>query len=174
MKICVAIISFKETTLLKQGTWISAAAMVVFVAAPSMLNGDMWRHPAIKLFPLFILIGFWVYFLRKMPIYRAADEVVDCQDHLKVRRGRKEEAIPFSNISAAEVSTALRLHQITVRLKGSSIFGGQFTFLPQASLWSNPFGLHLLASSLTERAERASVEANTKGPSRSDNTLRIT
>jgi hypothetical protein len=32
-------------------------------------------------------------------------------------------------------------------------FGDQFTFLPQASLWSNPFGLQLLASSLTERAK---------------------
>ena len=153
----MAIISFKETALLKQGTWLSAVAIVVFVAAPSMLSGEMWRHPGIKLFPLFILTGFWVFFLRKMPLYRTADEVADCQDHLKVRRGRIEEAISFSNISAAEVSTALRLHQITVRLKSSGKFGDQFTFLPQASLWSNPFGLQLLASSLTERAQRAKV-----------------
>jgi hypothetical protein len=169
----MAIISFKETTLLKQGTWISAAAMVGFVAAPSILNGDMWSHPAIKLFPLAILIGFWVYFLRKIPIYRTADEVIDCQDHLKVRRGRKEEAIPFSNISAAEVSTALRLHQITVRLKSPSTFGDRFTFLPQASLWSNPFGLELLASSLTERAERARAGVEEKRPSPLENTLRV-
>jgi hypothetical protein len=149
------VISFKDTALLKQGIWISAAAMVAFVAAPSVLNGELWKHPVISLAPLCILSGFWVYFLRKMPIYRAVDKVMDCQDHLKVRRGRIEEAIPFSNISAAEVSTAFRISQITVRLRDSSKFGNHFSFLPQASLWSNPFGIQLVASSLTERAERA-------------------
>jgi hypothetical protein len=153
----VVIISFKDTTLLKQGIWISIAAMVALVAAPSLLNGQLWRHPAVSLFPLCILSGLWVYFLRKMPIHRAADEVVDCQDHLRVRRGRIEEAIPFSSISAAEMSTAFRMHQITVRLRSSSKLGDHFVFLPQASLWSNPFGIRLMASNLTERAERARV-----------------
>jgi hypothetical protein len=45
----MAIISFKETPLLKRGTWLSAAAMVVFVAAPSMLSGEMRSHSAINL-----------------------------------------------------------------------------------------------------------------------------
>jgi hypothetical protein len=149
------VISFKDTALLKQGIWISAAAIVAFVAAPSVLNDELWNHPLISLAPLCIVSGLWVYFLRRMPIHRAVDEVMDSQDHLKVRRGRIEEAIPFSNISAAEVSTAFHISQIRVRLHDSSKFGNHFSFLPQASLWSNPIGIQLVACSLRERAERA-------------------
>ncbi len=148
------VISFRSTLLFKRGIWLSAASLIAFVMAPSALNGSLWRNPVPNWGAVCILAGFLVYFLRKTPIHRLADEVVDCEDHLEVRRGKIEEMIPFSNVSAATVSSSNGLHRITVRLIEPTQLGAQFEFLPQASLWSNLPGVKRLAASLTDRANQ--------------------
>ena len=85
-------------------------------------------------------------------MHRLADEVLDCQDSLKVRRGRLEETIPLSGVSSAEVLSRGGFHRITVRLYERSKLGRQIDFLPQASLWSNLAAIKTVALSLTERA----------------------
>jgi hypothetical protein len=80
---------------------------------------------------------------------------MDCDDHLKVRRGRTEEIIRFSNVATADVSTSGGIHRITVRLRQPTKLGGQIEFLPQASLWSNLAGVKRVAAGLTERANQA-------------------
>jgi len=88
-------------------------------------------------------------------VHRLADEVLDCGDHLKVRRGRIEETISLSQVSAVEVSSSSGFHRITLRLKErSKHFGDRIEFLPQASLWSNLGALKALAQDLSERAHR--------------------
>lgn len=149
------LISFKNTVLLKRGVWVSAAALVAYVAAPSVSNGELWRRPAVSVIPLCILVGFWVYFLRKSAFLRVADQVVDCIDHLEVRKGRTEEAVSFANISAAEVSTQWRMHWITVRLRKPTKLGDRIDFLPQASLWGNLAATQQVAARLTARAQQA-------------------
>jgi hypothetical protein len=154
------VISFKDTPLFKRGMWLSAAALLAVVAAPSILNGALWQEPWINVIPLCVLSGFGVYFFRKTQIHRLADQVIDCEDHLQVRRGGSEEIIPFSAIAAAEVSTSTGIHRITVRL----VTGGtKIEFLPQASLWGNLRALQQLASRLTERARRAKDERAVEG-----------
>jgi hypothetical protein len=155
MKLGMQVISFKNTALFKRGLWLSAAALIACVAAPSALSGALWRNPVVNVVPLCVLAAFGVYFLRAMRIHRLADQVTDCEDHLKVRRGRIEAIIPFSNISMADVSTHSGVHRITVRLRQPTTLGAQIEFLPQASLWSNPAAVRRLAVSLTERANRA-------------------
>ncbi len=149
------VISFKNTLLFKRGIWLSAAALIAFVMAPSALNGGLWRDPVPSWGAVCILAGFLVYFLWKTPIHRLADEVVDCEDHLEVRRGKTEEIIPFSNVAGADVSSSNGLHRITVRLIEPTKLGGEFEFLPQASLWSNLPGVKRVAASLTDRANQA-------------------
>ena len=149
------VISFKNTRLFKRGIWLSAAALVAFVMAPSVLNGSLWRNPVPNWGAVCILGGFLAYFLRRTPIHRLADEVVDCEDHLKIRRGNTEAIIPFSNVSMADVSSSSGLHRITVHLHEPTKFGGQIEFLPQASLWSNLSGVKRLAAGLTDRANQA-------------------
>lgn len=149
------VISFRHTILFKRGMWLSAAALIAFVMAPSVLDGSLLRSPIPHLGAVCILSGFWVYFLRRTQIHRVAEEVVDCEYHLKVRRGRIEEIIPFSNISMADVSTNSGIHRITVHLREPTKLGKAIVFLPQASLWSNLSGVQRLASSLTERANQA-------------------
>ncbi len=149
------VISFKNTALFRRGMWLSAAALMAFVATPGVLDGSFQREPITHLIPLCMLGGFWVYFFWRMQLHRLADEVRDCEDHLEVRRGATEENIPFSNVSMASVSAGGGIHRITVHLNQPAKLGGQIEFLPQASLWSNRMAIERVASSLTDRANQA-------------------
>jgi hypothetical protein len=149
------VISFKDTILYKRGIWLTAAALVAAVAAPSFIDGSIFNQPIVHIVPLCILIGFWVYFLQKGRFFSIVDEVVDFGDHLKVRRSRTEVVIPFSAIASAEVTTDIRIHRITIHLREQTKIGNRVDFWPQASLWSNLFGVQQLALSLADRAKIA-------------------
>ena len=149
------VISFKDTVLYKRGFWLSAAALVAAVAAPSVVDKSIFDQPVVHVIPIFILVGFGVYFLQKGRFFSIADEVIDCGDHLKVRRARAEIEIPFSSISAAEVSTVYRMHRITVHLREETKIGKRVDFWPQASLWGNLFAVRQVAIGLADRAKPA-------------------
>ena len=127
--------------------------MLAFVAAPSALDGSLWRNPLPSVIAVGILSAALIFFFWKTQTHRLADEVLDCGDSLKVRRGRAQETIPLSNVSAAEVSSSGGFHRITVRLRARSKFGLRIEFLPQASLWSNLGAIKSIALDLTERAK---------------------
>jgi hypothetical protein len=145
-------ISFKNTRLFKRGVWLSAAALIAFVAAPSAVDGELWRNPAPGAIAIAILCAALGYFFWRTQAHRLADEVLDCRDGLKVRRGRTEEIIPLSNVSGAEVVSRGGFHRITLKLRQPSKLGRQIDFLPQASLWSNLPAIKSLALELSERA----------------------
>ena len=145
-------ISFKNTRLFKRGIWLSAAALIAFVAAPSAVSGELWRNPVPSAIAIGLLCAALLYFFWRTQMHRLADEVLDCQDSLKVRRGRLEETIPLSNVSGAEVLSGGGFHRIAVRLHKPSKLGRQIDFLPQASLWSNLSAIKGVALNLTERA----------------------
>ncbi|MDB6084174.1 MAG: hypothetical protein JWN43_2055 [Gammaproteobacteria bacterium] len=149
------VISFKNTSLFKRGIWISAIALIAFVTAPAVLDGSLRRDPTPSVVALCLLGAFFAYILRRVRFHRLADEVQDCGDYLKVRRGRVEESISFSTVSAADVTTSAGIHRITVRLREPTRLGGQIEFLPQASLWSNLPAVRRLAINLTDRASQA-------------------
>jgi hypothetical protein len=149
------VISFRNTRLFRRGVWLSAAALVTFVVLPAALDGSLLGNPVPHVFAVGVLVVCWVVFFWKTQVYRVADEVLDCGDHLKVRLGRVEEDIGFARISAVEMSTQVGIPRITVRLRELGRFGGRIEFLPQASLWSNPAGVRRMASGLAERARLA-------------------
>jgi hypothetical protein len=149
------VISFRNTVLLKRGVWLSAVTLVAYAAAPSVSSGDLWHRPVVGVIPLCVLVGFFIYLLRKTAFHRMADQVVDCADHLEVRRGRTDEVISFANIAAAEVSTQLGMHWITIRLRKPTRLGDRIDFLPQASLWGNLPAVQQLATRLTTRAQQS-------------------
>ncbi|HEX4151684.1 MAG TPA: hypothetical protein VHY75_05690 [Steroidobacteraceae bacterium] len=162
------VISFNNTVLLKRGIWLSVAALTAYAASPSMLDGGLWRRPLASLIPLCILLGFWVYFLRRTAFYRLADRVIDCIDHLEVRKGRTAELISFSSVSTAEVSSYLGVHWITIRLHKAGKLGDRIAFLPQASLWGNLPAIQRVAAQLTQRARPAEIIAGRVSPPRAD------
>jgi uncharacterized OsmC-like protein len=146
------VLSFKSTALFKRGIWLSGAALLAFVAAPAVQHGSLRQNPGPVFFVLAALCACFAYFLRKTQIHRLVDEVLDCIDHLKVRRGRTEEIVYFSNIADARVATGGGIHRITIHLRQPTGLGAKIEFLPQASLWSNPAGVKRVAANLTERA----------------------
>jgi hypothetical protein len=147
------VISFKNTRLFKRGIWLSAAALIAFVAAPSALDGQWLRNPLPGAIAIGILCAALIYFFWKTQIHRLADEVQDCGDSLRVLKGRRDETIPLSNVSAAEVSSSGGFHRITLRLRSRSQFGLRIEFLPQASLWSNISAIRSVAADIAERAK---------------------
>ncbi|HEY2463758.1 MAG TPA: hypothetical protein VGI32_06840 [Steroidobacteraceae bacterium] len=147
------VISFKNTALFKRGIYLSAAALVAFIAAPSLLDGNLWRNPLPIALAVGILCVALLYFFWNTQIHRLADEVLDGGDHFNIRRGRIEENIPLSQVSSVEVSSSGGFHRITILLRTASKFGRRIEFLPQASLWSNVGAIKNLALSLTERAK---------------------
>ena len=149
------VISFKNTILFKRGIWLSAAALIACVAAPSVIDGGLKQNPAPSLFAMGVVGAFFIFFLHRTRMHRLADEVQDCGDHLKVRRGRIEETIRFSNIAVADVATSSGIHRIVLRLHKLTRLGGQVEFLPQASLWSNVSRVKRVAADLTDRAHQA-------------------
>jgi hypothetical protein len=161
----VRVISFKHTILYKRGVWLSAAALIVAVAAPAVIDGSIFSQPIVHIVPLCILIGFWVYFLRKARFFSIVDEVVDCGDHLKVRRAQTEILIAFSTVASAEVTTDFRIHRITIHLRERTKIGSRIDFWPQANLWSNISGVQQLALNLAERAKVAGAGLQSSGRS---------
>lgn len=148
-------ISFKNTALFKRGIWLSAVALLLFVVAPAALNGNLWKDPLPSGIAIGILCAALLYFFWNTQMHRLADEVLDCGDRLKVRRGRIEETVLLSQVSAAEIASSGGFHRITLRLKErSKLLGDRVEFLPQASLWSNLAALKALAQDLNERAHR--------------------
>ena len=149
------VISFKSTALFKRGIWLSAIALILFVAAPSILNGELRSNPLPSAIAVGILCAALIWFFWNTQMHRLADEVLDCGDRLKVRRGRIEETIPLAQILVAEIVSGAGFHRITLRLKQrSKSFGSRVEFLPQAALWSNLAALKGLAQELSERAHR--------------------
>jgi hypothetical protein len=155
----VQLISFKQTTLLKRGFWLSAAALIAFVILTSVIDGSLWQNPLPTVMALCVLVTFLGYFLWKLPIHRLADSVIDCHDHLVARRRWTQESIPLASVAAAQVSTGLGVHRITIRLRVPSRLGQEIEFLPQASLWSSLSGVQQVASDLRDRANRANTAA---------------
>lgn len=153
------VISFKNTALFKRGIYLSAAALVAFIAAPALLEGNLWRNPLPTAIAVAVLCVALLYFFWNTQIHRLAEEVLDCGDHLKVRRGRIEENIPLSQVSAVEVASSGGFHRVTILLRTVSKLGHRIDFLPQASLWSNLAAIKNLAAHLTERARSSAPRA---------------
>jgi len=158
------IISFKQMTLFKRGIWLSAAALMFFALAPSVLAGSLWQNPVPAAAALCLLAAFLGYFLWRLPIHRLADVVIDCNDHLVARRRWTQENIPLSNIVAAEVLTGLGIHRIRIQLRVPTSLGRHIEFLPQASLWSSLSGVQQIASDLADRANLANGQRSVSGP----------
>src|SRR3974390_734143 len=114
--VAMQVISFKNTVLFKRGVWLSAAALMAFVAGPAALSGEFARKPLPSSIAISILGAALAYFFWKTQVHRLVDEVLDCRNHLQVSRGRVVEVIPMADISKAEVISRGGFHRITLRL----------------------------------------------------------
>jgi hypothetical protein len=149
----VKVISFRETVLFKRGVVLSVLALIVCTATPAFAGAGPALIPSLA--ATGAMAAVCAYFVYRTRMLALVDEVMDCEDHLKVRRGRREVTIPMSGIRGAEISSAAGIHRITLRLRAAGELGGTLDFLPQASLWSNRPVLNAMAGELTARARQA-------------------
>jgi hypothetical protein len=151
------LISYSRTTRFKRAFWLAVPVLIGIVCIPSVLDGSLARKPVVSILPLFILGGFWTYFLRRSRVFRFVDEVFDCNDHLKVRRGDISEEVPFYNIAGVEVPD-VKPNRIVIRLVTPNTFGSSIEFLPEyipkTQIWS-PAEMNRVATELRDRADRA-------------------
>ena len=140
--------------------WLRVIVLVAFVLVVEVFAGSLQRAPVTSIVSLFILVGFWYYFYRKMSnIELLVDEVFDCDTSLKVRRGGIEEIVPLSNISKVEVPS-MGVDRIAVYFAMATTLGQQIDFIPdnlsKSKSWSLKLAeLNRLAADLNARANRA-------------------
>jgi len=146
------VLSFKNTALFKRGLWLSMATLLVFAASPFVLDGRLWRQPGASLIGVDLLVLLFGFLLWRTRFHLLADEVIDADVHVVVRRGKNMLPVLFSNIASAEVMTFSGVHRIVVRLHEATPLGQRIEFLPQASLWSNLPAVQRIAANLASRA----------------------
>ena len=146
------VLSFKNTALFKRGLWLSMATLLVFAASPFVLDGRLWRQPGASLIGVDLLVLLFGFLLWRTRFHLLADEVIDADVHVVVRRGKNMLPVLFSNIASAEVMTFSGVHRIVVRLHEATPLGKRIEFLPQASLWSNLPAVQRIAANLASRA----------------------
>ncbi|MEH6420237.1 hypothetical protein [Pseudomonas sp. CGJS7] len=149
---------------------ISAGMMVV----------HKWVMPALSL-AIFALIFLSVYReFPEQPIFWAlvavaagylfqvvaslhlADEVIDCGDRLKVRRGKVEETIALADIKSVSISYLVRTPYATLRLREPSRFGSRIVFLPKPN---SPFGTWGASVVVEDLKQRVLLASATSAPS---------
>jgi hypothetical protein len=81
-----------------------------------------------------------------------AGEVVNCCDHLKVRRGKTQAAVPFSNIAGAQASMIFGLPGVKIDLVAPVVLGKQVVFWTQSKSVAE---MYRVAKDISERAIRA-------------------
>jgi hypothetical protein len=148
------VLSFKNTALFKRGLWLSMATMMVFAASPFVLDGRLWRQPGSSLIGVDLLMVLFGFLLWRTRFHLLADEVIDAEVHLVVRRGKKMLLVLLSNIASAEVMSFSGIPRIVIRLHEYTPLGKRIEFLPQASCWSNLAAVQRIAASLANRASQ--------------------
>jgi hypothetical protein len=128
----VQLISLRSTSSLKRAFFWGSVALIAIAEVPSVSDGSFKASPLAHFGALLILVGMWTLFLRISRIFRLADEVFDCGDHLKVWFGTSEVVIPLSKIMSVRVFTffgtsrfSLGLADTPRRAGSSSFFRGR-------------------------------------------------
>lgn len=100
------------------------------------------------------------YLAQVVMSWTLADEVVDCGDRLKVRRGGIEEIIDIADIESVSVNYAMRSHRATLYLRKAGRFGKRIVFLPRANSPFGTFGASKVIEDLKQRILLASANSS--------------
>lgn len=129
----------------------------VFVVS-GLNSGVGIKDPFFLLMPL-IMIGFGIA-LFKVMLWDLADEVSDGGTFLLVRRGDKEERIPFDNIMNVGSSYFTNPRRITLRLRTPGKFGDEIAFIPKRTgIRLNPFARDEITERLILKVDRTRRQA---------------
>ena len=147
-------ISSAQTFFMKKIFPVIWLAVIVSIIVPALMNGALAHAgPVVLIVPgVMVVVGVIVY--RKL-IWDLADEVYDCGDFLKVRKGSEEATIPLSTIMNVSATTQINPPRITLRLARPCRFGDEITFSPVKAFSFNPFAKNPIAEDLIVRVDAA-------------------
>jgi hypothetical protein len=146
-------ISSRSTAFFKRGfpvLWFGfiAVQVVLFIA-----TGAAEKAPPAFLAPILLTVVGVV--VMKAFLWDLVDEVYDGGDHLLVRNGGQEEAIPLGNIMNVSATMFVNPPRISLRLATPSRFGDEVVFSPAVGVRLNPFKRLPLIDDLIVRVDRA-------------------
>jgi hypothetical protein len=102
--------------------------------------------------PIMAVFGFWIM---SKTIWMLADEVLDCQDHLLVRRGREQCVVRIGEVMNVGASAYMNPPTITLRLAVPCTFGDEIVFSPKRRFSLDPFARNPIAEDLMVRVDAA-------------------
>lgn len=153
MKFDVKRISSFRTVLAKRlfpVLWCCVTGMGAVIAFG---EGALESRPALVFGPAAMgVFGLLLWWLLASDL---ADEVLDCGDHLLVRRGGAQDRVFFSNIMDVETPSNVSPSRITLHLLTPTKLGARVAFSPVAGKSLNPFVENPLAEELVLRARVA-------------------
>jgi len=103
------------------------------------------------------LASLFVFVLWRVLVSDLADEVLDCGDHLVVRRGKLTDRIDLSNVLKIDSSWNTSPSRITLHLIHPGKFGKLVTFAPAAGVSGRFFSNSAVAKELLARAQDGRV-----------------
>ncbi len=111
------------------------------------------------------VMGVIGYFHGKSVQRNLVDEVYDCGDSLRIRKGREEDTIPLSNIMNVNFNTPPARITLTLAVPGK--FGSEIAFVPPPKIYFGAVPEDEVATDLLARviASRSSSKSFAKSSS---------
>jgi hypothetical protein len=116
-------ISSNDTRTLKRAFLVGVVVINAGVFLDSIVDGSLVRHPFTHMEAFAIILGVWVLFFKKWKIFGLADAIIDCGDHLSVRKGKVEQIIPFSSIASVSASSMFNVNRVKVEVAAQLSLG---------------------------------------------------
>ena len=133
--------------------WFGFIALFIATALLLSQNG-VELNPMFLVSPV-VMAAFGWFILRRLA-FDLADEVVDADDALIVRKGGAEARIALADIVNVDSSVTARPPRITLTLRTPGRFGRKIAFLPPSdSNLFTPFAANPTAEQLIDRIDRA-------------------
>ena len=153
MKFDVKRISSLRTVIAKRIFPVLWSSVTVMGALIAFGEGALESRPALVFGPVVMgVCGLLLWWLLASDL---ADEVLDCGDHLLVRRGGIQDRVFFSDIADVETSSSVSPSRIILCLVMPTKVGTRVAFTPAAANSLNPFVKNRLAEELAHRAREA-------------------
>ncbi len=133
-------------------------ALVGLVAVGGIASGEAWKQPQIIAIPaIMVAIG---YFLFRKLIWNIADEVLDGDTFLLVRKGGVEERVRLDNVMNVSVSQFTNPRRLSLRLRKPGKLGDEIVFMPRSTFQLNPFARNPVAEKLMSRIDQLRIQGH--------------
>jgi len=149
-------ISSRWTFFYKRVTPVIWFGILIFIVFTAAWTGGINSEGTTIAVIMFILMGFFGYFLMRQVVFDLVNEAWDAGDYLIFKNKGIEETVPLTNIMNMSYTVLINPPRVTLTLRTPSRLGKEITFSPPASM--NPFNAFKkspIVDKLIQRVDRA-------------------